>query len=68
VTKVHREAVRFAGEGYTIVLLGTPRHPEVVGLLGFAPNAIVVDEEADWERLWAVSEQLTGVVYAWPTS
>ena len=38
-------------EGYTIVLLGTPRHPEVVGLLGFAPDAIVVDEEADWERI-----------------
>jgi len=38
-------------EGYTIVLLGTPRHPEVVGLLGFAPDAIVVDEEEDWARI-----------------
>ncbi|HEX7495621.1 MAG TPA: 4-hydroxy-3-methylbut-2-enyl diphosphate reductase [Candidatus Limnocylindrales bacterium] len=38
-------------EGYSIVLLGTPRHPEVVGLLGFAPDAIVVDEEADWEQI-----------------
>ena len=38
-------------EGYTIVLLGTPRHPEVVGLLGFAPDAIVVDEEEDWESI-----------------
>ena len=36
-------------EGYTIVLLGTPKHPEVVGLLGFAPDAIVVDEEEEWE-------------------
>jgi 4-hydroxy-3-methylbut-2-enyl diphosphate reductase len=36
---------------YTIVLLGTPKHPEVVGLLGFAPDAIVVDEEEDWERI-----------------
>ena len=33
------------------MLLGTPQHPEVVGLLGFAPNAIVVDEEEDWERI-----------------
>ena len=33
------------------MLLGTPRHPEVVGLLGFAPDAIVVDEEEDWERI-----------------
>jgi (E)-4-hydroxy-3-methyl-but-2-enyl pyrophosphate reductase len=38
-------------EGYTIVLLGTPKHPEVAGLLGFAPNAIVVDEEGDWARV-----------------
>ena len=33
------------------MLLGTPKHPEVVGLLGFAPDAIVVDEEEDWERI-----------------
>src|SRR3954454_21175504 len=38
-------------EGYMIVLLGPPKHPEVVGLLGFAPDAIVVDEEEDWERI-----------------
>ena len=31
------------------MLLGTPKHPEVVGLLGFAPDAIVVDEEEDWD-------------------
>jgi (E)-4-hydroxy-3-methyl-but-2-enyl pyrophosphate reductase len=33
------------------VLLGTPKHPEVVGLLGFAPDAIVVDEEEDWHLI-----------------
>ena len=33
------------------MLLGTPRHPEVVGLLGFAPDAIVVDEEEDWDKI-----------------
>ena len=38
-------------EGYTIVLLGTPNHPEVVGLLGFAPDAFVVDDESDWESI-----------------
>ena len=36
---------------FAIVLLGTPKHPEVVGLLGFAPDAIVVDEEEDWVRI-----------------
>ncbi len=44
-----RELSRLVDEGYTIVLLGTPNHPEVVGLLGFAPDAIVVDEEEEWE-------------------
>src|SRR6188508_801948 len=51
VIQEQRELVRLVEDGYTIVLLGTPRHPEVVGLLGFAPDAIVVDEEEDWERI-----------------
>ena len=51
VIQEQRELAKLVDEGYTIVLLGTPRHPEVVGLLGFAPNAIVVDEEEDWERI-----------------
>ena len=44
-----KELRKLVEEGYTIVLLGTPNHPEVVGLLGFAPDAIVVDEEEEWE-------------------
>jgi 4-hydroxy-3-methylbut-2-enyl diphosphate reductase len=51
VIQEQRELARLVEDGYTIVLLGTPRHPEVVGLLGFAPDAIVVDEEEDWERI-----------------
>jgi 4-hydroxy-3-methylbut-2-en-1-yl diphosphate reductase len=49
VIQEQRELARLVEEGYTIVLLGTPRHPEVVGLLGFAPDAIVVDEEEEWD-------------------
>ncbi|HKG55680.1 MAG TPA: 4-hydroxy-3-methylbut-2-enyl diphosphate reductase [Candidatus Limnocylindrales bacterium] len=51
VIQEQRELVKLVEEGYTIVLLGTPKHPEVVGLLGFAPDAIVVDEEDDWDRI-----------------
>ena len=51
VIQEQREIVKLVEEGYTIVLLGTPKHPEVVGLLGFAPDAIVVDEEGDWEQI-----------------
>jgi (E)-4-hydroxy-3-methyl-but-2-enyl pyrophosphate reductase len=50
VIQEQRELVKLVEEGYTIVLLGTPKHPEVVGLLGFAPDAIVVDEEEEWEQ------------------
>jgi 4-hydroxy-3-methylbut-2-enyl diphosphate reductase len=51
VIQEQREITKLVEEGYVIVLLGTPRHPEVVGLLGFAPDAIVVDEEEDWEKI-----------------
>ncbi|HYI23597.1 MAG TPA: 4-hydroxy-3-methylbut-2-enyl diphosphate reductase [Candidatus Limnocylindrales bacterium] len=51
VIQEQKELKQLVEEGYTIVLLGTPHHPEVVGLLGFAPDAIVVDEEEDWHRI-----------------
>jgi 4-hydroxy-3-methylbut-2-enyl diphosphate reductase len=51
VTQEQKELAALVEDGYTVVLLGTPNHPEVVGLLGFAPDAIVVDEEEDWERI-----------------
>jgi len=51
VIQEQKELQRLVAEGYTIVLLGTPQHPEVVGLLGFAPDAVVVDEEEDWGRI-----------------
>ena len=38
VIQEQKELVKLVEEGYTIVLLGTPKHPEVVGLLGFAPG------------------------------
>ena len=39
VTKVHLEAVRFAKQGYTIVLIGHRDHDEVIGTLGEAPES-----------------------------
>src|ERR1700682_5624380 len=52
VTKVHREAVRFAGEGYTVVLVGHDGHEEVEGTMGEAPERIVlVQSEQDVEAL-----------------
>src|SRR4051812_25225242 len=40
VTKVHREATKFARDGYTIFLVGHEGHEEVVGTLGEAPESI----------------------------
>jgi 4-hydroxy-3-methylbut-2-enyl diphosphate reductase len=52
VTKVHREAVRFAREGYTIVLVGHDGHEEVEGTMGEAPGQIVlVQNEQDVDEL-----------------
>lgn len=47
VTKVHKEAIKFAKEGYTIVLIGHEGHDEVIGTMGEAPEAIVLVESAD---------------------
>ena len=52
VTKVHREALKFAGEGYTIVLIGHSGHEEVEGTMGEAPEHIVlVETEGDVDAL-----------------
>jgi 4-hydroxy-3-methylbut-2-enyl diphosphate reductase len=52
VTKVHREAVKFAEQGYTIVLIGHSGHEEVEGTMGEAPDHIVlVETEADVDAL-----------------
>ena len=52
VTKVHLEAIRFAKEGYTIVLIGHEGHDEVIGTMGEAPNSMVlVESEADVDAL-----------------
>jgi 4-hydroxy-3-methylbut-2-en-1-yl diphosphate reductase len=38
VTKVHREAVRYANEDYDILLIGHEGHEEVIGTMGEAPE------------------------------
>jgi 4-hydroxy-3-methylbut-2-enyl diphosphate reductase len=47
VTKVHLEAVKFAKQGYTIVLIGHRDHDEVIGTLGEAPDAMVLVSDVD---------------------
>lgn len=47
VSKVHREARRYANEGYDIILIGHAGHEEVEGTLGVAPDKIHVID-TDW--------------------
>src|ERR1700691_4580562 len=52
VTKVHLEAVKFAREGYTIILIGHKDHDEVIGTLGEAPSkTILVESVQDVDAL-----------------
>lgn len=52
VTKVHMEAVKFAREGYTIVLIGHEGHDEVIGTMGEAPaHMVLVEDPGDVEAL-----------------
>ncbi len=47
VTKVHREALRFAGADYDILLIGHEGHEEVVGTSGEAPDHITLVDGPD---------------------
>ncbi len=47
VTKVHLEAVKYANEGYTILLIGHEGHDEVIGTMGEAPEAIILVEKPE---------------------
>ena len=52
VTKVHLEAVKYASEGYTIILIGHEGHDEVIGTMGEAPDRMILVETAeDVEKL-----------------
>ncbi|HWT25521.1 MAG TPA: 4-hydroxy-3-methylbut-2-enyl diphosphate reductase [Solirubrobacteraceae bacterium] len=53
VTKVHKEAIKFAAEGYTIVLIGHAGHEEVEGTMGEVPEGriVLVETEADVDAL-----------------
>ncbi|MEV6395208.1 4-hydroxy-3-methylbut-2-enyl diphosphate reductase [Streptomyces sp. NPDC051907] len=52
VTKVHKEAVRFANEDFDILLIGHEGHEEVIGTSGEAPDHItLVDGPADVDKV-----------------
>jgi 4-hydroxy-3-methylbut-2-enyl diphosphate reductase len=56
VTKVHQEAIRFANEGRSIILVGHEDHEEVVGTVGEVPNNIQVVESVEEARAVQISD------------
>ena len=48
-------------EGYHVVMIGDPEHPEVKGVIGYAPNVTVVDRGSDLEEALPYKERL-GIV------
>jgi 4-hydroxy-3-methylbut-2-enyl diphosphate reductase len=47
VTKVHLEAIKYASQGYRIVLIGHEGHDEVIGTIGQAPAAFTLVESPE---------------------
>src|SRR5206468_5552532 len=67
VTKVHLEVIRYAREGYTIILIGHQNHDEVIGTFGEAPDSIhLVSSVADVDALQNVKPDR--VIYATQTT
>ena len=52
VTRVQRLAERAAKDGRHVVVAGNPAHPEMIGVVGYAPNnTFVVSDAAEVEKL-----------------
>jgi len=51
VTKIHVQAEKLKGDGYKIVVIGDPNHPEVKGTLSHVPGAWIVQAPSDVDAL-----------------
>lgn len=52
VLRAQRFTKQLADEGYRVIILGTPEHPEVVGLRAYAgSDYVIVETKEEWERL-----------------
>lgn len=51
VTKIHVQAEKLRADGYKIIVVGDPNHPEVKGTLSHVPGAFCIETVEDVERL-----------------
>jgi (E)-4-hydroxy-3-methyl-but-2-enyl pyrophosphate reductase len=51
VTKIHVQAEKLKADGYKIIVVGDPEHPEVKGTLSHVPGAWCIQKVEDVEKL-----------------
>lgn len=61
VKKAQDVVQRLHEEGYRVVMIGDRNHPEVRGVIGYAPNVVIIDRVGDVERELPFKERL-GIV------
>lgn len=47
VTKIHKLVARYVKEGYKIILIGDAKHPEIIGINGWAENTCCIAKDLD---------------------
>jgi 4-hydroxy-3-methylbut-2-enyl diphosphate reductase len=67
VAKVHREAIHFVRQNYTIILVGHQGHDEIVGVLGEAPDRIQLVQDVEGVARLHVADE-TRVAYLTQTT
>ena len=56
VTKVHLEALKYAREGYSIILIGHKGHDEIIGTMGEAPGVSQLVDDVESARVVQVPD------------
>ena len=56
VTKVHLEALKYAREGYSIILIGHKGHDEIIGTMGEAPGVSQLVDDVERARVVQVPD------------
>lgn len=50
VTNIHKKVDKYSKNGYSIVILGDEKHPEVIGINGWCDNKAVITSNGDFEN------------------
>ena len=51
VSKIHDLVSDYSDQGYCLIIIGDPNHPEVIGTKGYATDSVVIDSMDSAEKL-----------------